>query len=80
MKILLESTSAFVTLDTPDGSVPARLWEGTTASGVPLHAYVVRVFANNLDHAAELEGEMLTEQREPSPQVLALVTERGDSE
>jgi hypothetical protein len=77
MKILLESTSTIVTLKTPDGSLPARVWEGTTPNGIAVHAYVVRVFANSLDNAPAIEGEMLAEgHRDPSPLVLALVSER----
>jgi len=39
MKIAIESTEKIVTLN----GVPARIWEGHTASGIPVHCYVTRI-------------------------------------
>ena len=39
MEIQLESTAKIVQLN----GVPARIWEGTTASGIRVHAYISRV-------------------------------------
>jgi len=46
MEAMLESTSKMVTLELGPkfhGCVPARIWEGTTASGVKFQAFVVCV-------------------------------------
>ena len=37
MKITLEATA---TVDTVAGKIPARIWEGTTESGVPVKAWI----------------------------------------
>lgn len=61
MKLSLESTDQFVTLN----GVPARVWEGTTASGVRVHAFITRIAVHRDDDGAELERE-LTEHRPPT--------------
>lgn len=43
MKIAIHSTSHVTELQTPQGSVPARIWEGFTESGVPVHCYITRI-------------------------------------
>lgn len=46
MKIAIESTDKIVQLQlgvNGDGIVPARLWEGHTDSGIPVHCYVTRI-------------------------------------
>lgn len=71
MKITLESTTKIVELKTASGSVPARIWEGHTESGIPVHAYVTRVAAGATANLTEFERE-LTECRKPSPDVEAI--------
>ena len=39
MKLLLESTTKVVELN----GLPARIWEGTTESGIKVHAFLTRV-------------------------------------
>lgn len=41
MKITIESTSKTVELN----GVPARIWEGTTESGIKVHCFVTRIAA-----------------------------------
>lgn len=68
MKITIESTTKTVTLVTPGGEVPARIWEGTTESGIPIHCLVTRVAVAESQPAAvyqQFEQE-LKEQRKPS--------------
>lgn len=77
MKITLESTSTVVTMRTPEGFMPVRLFEGTLESGIPVHAYVARVYSNSLDDAPRLEAEQANH-REPSPAILAILADRGD--
>ena len=71
MKITLESTTKVVELRTPTGTVQARIWEGTTASGIPIHAYVTRIAVDHQADHTEFERE-LAECRAPSPALEAL--------
>lgn len=50
MRITIESTEQCVTVS----GVPARIWVGTTESGIPVHCYVTRI-------AAPIEGADLTQ-------------------
>lgn len=43
MKITIESTDKITTLQTPTGSVQARIWEGVTERGVPVLCFVTRI-------------------------------------
>jgi len=43
MRIRLESTSKIVSLRIDGVDVPARMWQGTTESGIPVHAFVTRI-------------------------------------
>ena len=43
MKITIESTETITTLVTPTGEVPARLWQGRTESGTPVHCFITRI-------------------------------------
>jgi hypothetical protein len=47
VKITLQSTSKMVQLEAGGASVPARLWEGHTDSGIPVHCFVTRIAAPN---------------------------------
>ena len=67
MRITIESTTKVVTLN----GVPARIWEGRTESGVPVHAYVTRIAVERTEDTAEFERD-LQEHRAPSPEVEAI--------
>lgn len=69
MKIHIESTSKVVDID----GVPARIWEGHTESGIPIHCYITRVAVDRNADASEFERE-LTETRAPSPAVQVIPT------
>lgn len=43
MKVTLESTSKVVTVGVNGADVPARIWQGQTESGVPVHCYITRI-------------------------------------
>jgi hypothetical protein len=75
MRVTLESTSKIVTLATPDGSVPVRVWEGRTDRGVDVVAYVSEIRSLHLNQDWMLKDEQGDElaHREPSPEVLALI-------
>jgi hypothetical protein len=67
MKLIIESTTKMVELN----GLPARIWEGQTESGIPVHCYVTRVaVANGLD-TTQFDRE-LAEQRTPSADVAAI--------
>lgn len=66
MKVTLESTTKTVTLVIDGHDVPARIWEGTTANGIPCHAYITRIaVAADLD-ATEFERDLLEKRRATS--------------
>jgi hypothetical protein len=64
MKLTIESTSKIVHVN----GVPARIWEGHTESGIPVHCYVTRVAVHKSEDCSQFERE-LQETRRPSPQV-----------
>jgi hypothetical protein len=70
MKITIESTTKKVLVD----GVEARIWEGLTDSGVPIHCYVTRIAVHMNTPIAEIarfERE-LQEHRAPSADVQAI--------
>lgn len=64
MKITIESTTKRVHLN----GVPARIWEGRTESGIPVHCYVTRIAVQKDLDTTEFEKE-LQEHSAPSPEV-----------
>ena len=68
MKIEIENTNVIVAVD----GVPARVWEGKTESGVPVHVFVTRISpqSNEKSDIAIFEKE-LQETKAPSPEVRA---------
>jgi hypothetical protein len=70
MKITVESTTKVVHLD----GIPARIWEGHTESGVPVHCYITRIAVatdSPPEHFTQFDYE-LQEQRTPSAEVAAI--------
>ncbi len=68
MTVTLHATTKIVELKTADGIVPARIWEGATDSGIPVHAFITRIAVHKSDDASEFERE-LQEQRPPSREI-----------
>lgn len=66
MKVTLEATSKVVTLN----GVPARIWEGQTEKGIPVHAFVTRIAVARDQDSSEFERD-LQETRTPSVEVNA---------
>jgi hypothetical protein len=62
MKIELHSTAQIVELN----GVHCRVWEGTTAGGIKLTAFIVRVAVERSDDSSEFERE-LHETTQPRP-------------
>jgi hypothetical protein len=73
MRITIESTSEIVTLAKRDGrheiSIPARVWEGETESGIKVHCLVTRIAARDGQNLAQFESE-LREVKPPSVDAL----------
>jgi hypothetical protein len=74
MKITIESTSKIVTLIVKGGEIPARIWEGTTDDGVPVHCYITRIAVP--ESAAPYQHQRFARElvsvRSPSPEVAAI--------
>lgn len=70
MKVTLESTDKTIDLVTPSGTVPARIWEGTTESGIACHAFITRIAVHQDLDASQFEKE-LQETRPVSKDVAA---------
>lgn len=71
MKITIESTKQVVTLTIDGATVPARLWEGRTESGIPVVCFVTLIRAPHDEDLREFERE-LEEHRAPSPETRAI--------
>jgi hypothetical protein len=74
MKITIENTSRIVELDTGSGLIPARIWEGHTESGTPVHCFITRIAATiprDDPRQAEFVRD-LQEQRAPSAAVATI--------
>ena len=71
MKITIESTDKCVELRGPAGKMLARIWEGQTQNGIPVHAYVTRIAVARIEDLAEFERD-LQSHRAPSPEVEAI--------
>jgi hypothetical protein len=70
MKITVESTTKVVELETLKGTVPARIWEGTTDSGIPVHVFITRIGVHESQDQTQFEKELKT-CRTPSAEVCA---------
>ena len=69
MKITLESTTKIVELRSRNGAtMQARIWEGTTERGIPIHAFIPQVACHKHEDNSELERD-LHEHRAPSSEV-----------
>jgi hypothetical protein len=71
MKVTLESTDKIVELCLNYQLMPARVWEGETASGVKVHAYITRIACDPAADVTEFERD-LQAHRPPSAAVAAL--------
>jgi hypothetical protein len=67
MKLTIESTTKIVHLN----GVEARVWEGETESGIPVHCFITLVAVHEGLDTPQFEKE-LSEQRKPSAEVAAI--------
>ena len=69
MIVQLQSTDKVVNLIVGGASVPARVWEGTTETGIPCVAFITRIATTaEGEDAAEFEDD-LQRQSPPTPAV-----------
>lgn len=61
MRITIESTTKLVEVN----GVPARIWEGVTDSGVPVHCLITRVMVDRADDTGQFDAELGAEHRPP---------------
>jgi hypothetical protein len=54
MEITLRHTDKIVELN----GIPARIWEGQTANGIPIHAFITRIAVLNGDDQTQFEAEL----------------------
>jgi hypothetical protein len=80
MEVTLEPTSKIVSLQVDvtgvTHSMPARIWEGVTDQGTPVHAYVTRICPSVREplpeHIAKEFEASLKETRAPTPGIAAI--------
>lgn len=65
MQIQIESTQVEVTILHNGAEVPARVWEGYTATGIKVSCLVTRIAVENTENTAQFERE-LQEHRPPT--------------
>jgi hypothetical protein len=59
MKLIVESTSKVVEIN----GMPCRIWEGTTESGIKVHAFMIRV-AISAEEEDDVHGQFKKELQE----------------
>lgn len=73
MKITIESTAKTVefTDGMGGGPTPARIWEGVTETGIPVHVFVTRLAPTiPIDDPRQVEFQReLLEQKAPTPEM-----------
>jgi hypothetical protein len=70
MKITIESTEMLVEMvvDGRGAHVPARVWQGFTDDGIPVHCFVTRICPTlTLPLAADVERKFLADLKECRP-------------
>lgn len=62
MKVTIESTSSVTRIEVQGHKVPARLWKGTTESGIPVHCYITLISPQTHDEEANAAFERETQE------------------
>lgn len=58
MKATIESTDRVIDIVTAGGSVPARIWQGTTDGGIAIQMMVTRIAVKSADDTAAFDREL----------------------
>lgn len=75
MKITLENTDRIVAVEVDGCAVDARIWQGETEFGVPVHAYITRIVPeipeshSRIDELTQGFDEQLKRTVKPRPAV-----------
>jgi len=74
MKITIESTTTITTLVVDGADVPARLWQGETADGTPVHCFITRISPTipKNDPRNEVFARELKECAKPRPELAVI--------
>jgi hypothetical protein len=67
MEITLHNTTKIVKIN----GIEARIWEGETAGGIRVHAYITRIAVSLLQDQGEFDAE-LQKASAPTPDVQAI--------
>jgi len=67
MKIKIENTEKIVDLN----GVQARVWEGKTDSGIPVHCFITLISPQTNENIEQFDKE-LKEQKAPSAEISAI--------
>jgi hypothetical protein len=71
MEVQLQSTQKIVELVVNGVAVPARVWEGHTAAGIPCHAFITRIAVKEGLDDTEFERD-LQARAKPTPEIAAI--------
>ena len=72
MQITIESTDRIVEIEFGEATVKARIWEGKTASGIPVICMVTRIAVPN-GHPMEQFDRELESHKPPSPMAIEAI-------
>ena len=74
MEVILRPTDMIVDLVGDHGEVPARVWQGKTSTGIPVHAYITRIAVSEdrPDHELKEFSDALQETEKPRPDIAAI--------
>lgn len=68
MRIRIDSTTKVVEVD----GVPARIWEGHTESGIPIHCMITRIAVNRGEDQGQFEAELEAHRPPRNPDIDAI--------
>lgn len=72
MEITIHNTTKVVKLiDSTGNGIDARIWEGETESGIPIHCYIARIAVETENDQKQFVKELI-EWRQPSQAVAAI--------
>lgn len=75
MKITVESTEKVVQFQIDNAVVPARIWEGFTEDGIPVHCYITRICPSIPEPLpADIEAKFAKALKEQIPPTAAVRT------
>ena len=58
MTITIENTEHVIELTNNGATLPARVWQGRTAAGVPITVFVTRIAVNKGEDTSQFEREL----------------------